>query len=230
MVGSKVSRSEQVSIVQAVQLTGLHENTIRRFIKKALATDQKASNKIIRTRRGYRLDRAYLLAGVGQEPPAAARTTQEQPQPKRQLVKITIWARPAAKDELQRVADAEGLTLSRTGAGALEDWLARRSHVQHRGIFQPMIDKAVGKWMRAYSSRIAALETRNLFIAEQTRAIVYNLLRKPPLLPLSDDAADKIIDDAKTYAKHNIGRVDPALTPIMPLLEQWLEQGVRGAP
>ena len=230
MVGSKVSRSEQVSIVQAVQLTGLHENTIRRFIKKSLATDQKASNKIIHTRHGYRLDRAYLLAGVGQEPPAAARTTQEQPQPKRQLVKITLWARPAAKDELQRVADAEGLTLSRTGAGALEDWLARRSHVQHRGIFQPMIDKAVGKWMRAYSSRIAALETRNLFIAEQTRAIVYNLLRKPPLLPLSDDAADKIIDDAKNYAKHNIGRVDPALAPLMPLLEDWLEQGAREAP
>jgi hypothetical protein len=229
MVGSKVSNSGQVSIVQAVQLTGLHENTIRRFIKKALATDQKASNKIIHTRRGYRLDRAYLLAGVGQEPPAAARTTQEQPQPKRQLVKITIWARPAAKDELQRVADAEGLTLSRTGAGALEDWLARRSHVQHRGIFQPMIEKAIAKEMRAYSSRIAALEVRSLFIAEQTRAIVYNLLRKPPLLPLSDDAADKIIDDAKTYAKHNIGRVDPALTPLMPLLEQWLEQGVRGA-
>src|SRR5438067_4371881 len=195
MVGSKVSSSGQVSIVQAVQLTGLHENTIRRFIKKSLATDRMASNKIIHTRRGYRLDRAYLHAGVGQEPPTAARTTQEQSQPKRQLVKITIWARPAAKDELQRVADAEGLTLSRTGAGALEDWLARRSHVQHRGIFQPMIDKAVGKWMRAYSSRIAALEVRNLFIAEQTRAIVYNLLRKPPSLSLSDAQADKIIDD-----------------------------------
>src|SRR5947208_16168516 len=110
MVGSKVSSSGQVSIVQAVQLTGLHENTIRRFIKKSLATDRMASHKIIRTRRGYRLDRAYLLAGVGQEPPAAARTTQEQPQPRRQLVKITIWARPAAKDKHTRVADSYALT------------------------------------------------------------------------------------------------------------------------
>src|SRR5437667_3026428 len=180
MVGSKVSRSGQVSIVQAVQLTGLHENTIRRFIKKALATDRKASNKIIRTRRGYWLDRGYLLAGVGQEPPAAARPTQEQPQPKRQLVKITIWARPAAKDELQRVADAEGLTLSRTGAGALEDWLARRSHVQHRGIFQPMIEQAIAKEMRAYSSRIALLLVRSMFTSEQTRGMVRNILGRQP--------------------------------------------------
>src|SRR5437763_659259 len=98
MVGSSVNSSEQITIVQAVQLTGLHENTIRRFIKKALATDSKANTKIIRTRRGYRLDRAYLLAGVGQEPPQPPepiRTNQDQPQHKRQTVKITIWARPA---------------------------------------------------------------------------------------------------------------------------------------
>src|SRR5947209_5336913 len=98
MVGSKVRRSEQVSIGQAVQLTGLHENTVRRFIKKALYTDPKANSKIIRTRRGYWLDRAYVLSSLGQQPPTAARTGQDKPQPKRQLVKITIWARPAAKD------------------------------------------------------------------------------------------------------------------------------------
>src|SRR6266567_5347469 len=149
---------------------------------------------------------------------------------KRQTEHFTIHPKKGVKAEIRRIAQAEGLTPSRVGAGALEDWLARRSHVQHRGIFQPMIEHAIAKEMRAYSSRIAALEVRSLFIAEQTRAIVYNLLRKPPLLPLSDDAADKIIDDAKNYAKHNIGRVDPALAPIMQLLEDWLEQGAREAP
>src|SRR5947209_16542300 len=100
MVVRVVNRSEQVSIGQAVQLTGLHENTIRRFIKKALATDPKAHTKIIRTRRGYRLDRAYLLAGVGQEPPQPPepiRTYQNQPQHTRQTVKITSWVKPSVK-------------------------------------------------------------------------------------------------------------------------------------
>src|SRR2546421_4876346 len=222
MVGSKVSSSGQVSIDQAVQLTGLHENTIRRFIKKSLATDQKASNKIIHTRHGYRLDRAYLLAGVGQEPPAAARTTQEQSQPKRQLVKITIWARPAAKDELQRVADAEGLTLSRTGAGALEDWLARRSHIQHRGIFQPMIERAIAKEMRAYSSRLALLLVRSMFASEQTRALVSNVFGRQP--GVTQPVLEHILDGTSDTARRNITRVTPRLATLIREVEQWLAQ------
>src|SRR5207248_1057251 len=120
-----------------------------------------------------------LLAGVGQEPPqppAAARTTQDQPQHTRQTVKITLWVKPSVKAEYQRIAQAEGLTLSRTGAAALEEWLARRSHIQHRGIFQPMIEHAIAKEMRAYSSRIALLLVRSMFTSEQTRGMVRNIL------------------------------------------------------
>jgi hypothetical protein len=145
MVIRVVSDSEQVSIGQAVQLTGLHENTIRRFIMKARTTDPKARTKIIRTRRGYQLDRAYLLAGVGREPVAIAKSAQDRPQQKRQTEKITIWAKPAAKHELQLIADREGLSLSRTGGAALEEWLSLRSHRQHAGIFQPMIEHAIAK-------------------------------------------------------------------------------------
>src|SRR3989442_8417482 len=98
----------------------------------------------------------------------------------RQTVKLTTWVKPAVKHELQRIAEAEGLTVSRTGAAALEQWVAQQSHIQHRGIFQPMIERAIAKEMRAYNSRIAALLVRDLFISEQTRAIAYNNLRKPP--------------------------------------------------
>ena len=90
---------------------------------------------------------------------------------KRQTVQFTTWVKPSVKAELQRIAEAEGLTVSRTGAAALEEWLARRSHVQHRGIFQPMIEQAIAKEMRAYSSRIAMLLVRSMFTSEQTRAI-----------------------------------------------------------
>jgi hypothetical protein len=67
---------------------------------------------------------------------------------KRQTVHFTTWVKPSVKVELQLIAQAEGLTASLTGA-ALEQWLARRSHIQHRGIFQPMIEQAIAKQMRA---------------------------------------------------------------------------------
>jgi hypothetical protein len=142
---------------------------------------------------------------------------------KRQTVKLTAWVKPAVKHELQRIASAEGLTVSRTGAAALEQWVAQQSHIQHRGIFQPMIERAIAKEMRAYSSRIALLLVRSLFTSEQTRAIVYNILRKQP--GLTDEKVDDIMDGSKNTAKRNIGQVSPELAPIIPVIEQWLEQG-----
>ena len=146
---------------------------------------------------------------------------------KRQTVHFTLWVKPSVKAEYQPIAQAEGLSPSRTGAAALEGWLARRSHIQHRGIVQPMIEHAIAKEMRAYSSRIAALEVRSLFVAEQTRAIVYNILREQK--GMTADRLDTIMDGSKNTAKRNIGRVDPELAPILPLIEQWLDHGVREA-
>src|SRR6266567_4498136 len=133
---------------------------------------------------------------------------------KRQTVKLTTWVKPAVKHELQRIASAEGLTVSRTGAEALEQWVAQQSHIQHRGIFQPMIERAIAKEMRAYSSRLAMLLVRSLFTSEQTRALAYNTLRKPPGVTLTDEAVDKIMEGSKNTAKRNISRVDPELDPI----------------
>src|SRR5258708_29839714 len=132
----------------------------------------------------------------------------------RQTEKLTTWVKPGVKREFERIASAEGLTLSRTSAGALEEWLARRSHIQHRGIFQPMIEQAIAKEMRAYSSRIALLLVRSLFTSEQTRAITYNILRKQP--GMTDDKTDAIMDGSKNTAKRNIGQVSPELSPILP--------------
>jgi hypothetical protein len=143
---------------------------------------------------------------------------------KRQTVKLTLWVKPAVKHEFQRIAEAEDLSVSRTGAAALEQWVAQQSHIQHRGIFQPMIEHAIAKEMRAYSSRLAALLVRCLFTTEQTRAISYNLLRRQP--GMTDERLDAIMDGSKNSAKRNIGQVDPALIPVMQMIETWLTQGV----
>src|SRR6266566_511213 len=143
---------------------------------------------------------------------------------KRQTVKLTSWVKPSVKAEFQRIAQAEGLTVSRTGAAALEEWLARRSHIQHRGIFQPMIEQAIAKQMRAYSSRLALLLVRSLYTSEQTRAIAYNILRRQP--GITDEKLDDIMDGSKNIAKRNIGQVSPELIPVMQAIEQWLAQTV----
>src|SRR5258708_39148832 len=110
---------------------------------------------------------------------------------KRQTAQLTIWVRPAVKHEMQRIAQAAGLTTSRTGAAALEEWLARRSHIQHRGIFQPMIEHAIAKPPRPHSSRVAELLGRELFDSEEARAISYNILKKLP--GMTDQRVDTIM-------------------------------------
>jgi hypothetical protein len=141
---------------------------------------------------------------------------------KRQTVHFTTWVKPSVKAELQRIAQTEGLTVSRTGAAALEEWLARRSHIQHRGIFQPMIEQAIAKEMRAYSSRIATLLVRSMFTSEQTRALATNILGRQP--GVTQPVLEHILDGTSDTAKRNITRVTPQLATLIAEIEQWLTQ------
>ena len=143
---------------------------------------------------------------------------------KRQTVKLTLWVKPAVKHEFQRIAEAEGLSLSRTGAAALEQWVTQQSHIQHRGIFQPMIERAIAKEMRAYSSRIAMLLVRSMFASEQTRALTTNILGRQP--GVTQPVLDHILDGTSDTAKRNITRVTPQLATLIGEIEQWLAQPV----
>ncbi len=141
---------------------------------------------------------------------------------KRQTVKLTLWVKPAVKHEFQRIAQAEGLTVSRTGAAALEQWVAQQSHIQHRGIFQPMIERAIAKEMRAYSSRLALLLVRSMFASEQTRALTTNILGRQP--GVTQPVLDHILDGSSNAAKRNITRVTPQLATLIREIERWLTQ------
>jgi hypothetical protein len=124
--------------------------------------------------------------------------------------------------EFQRLAQAEGLSASRMGAAALEEWLARHSHIQHRGIFQPMIEHAIAKEMRAYSSRIASLLVRSMFASEQTRALTTNILGRQP--GVTQSVLDHILNGTSDTAKRNITRITPQLESLMHEIETWLTQ------
>ena len=141
---------------------------------------------------------------------------------KRQIVQLTLWVKPAVKHEFQRIAEAEGLSLSRTGAAALEQWVAQQSYIQHRGIFQPMIERAIAKEMRAYSSWLALLLVRSMFASEQTRALTTNILGRQP--GVTQPVLDHILDGSSNAAKRNITRVTPQLATLIREIERWLTQ------
>lgn len=141
---------------------------------------------------------------------------------KRQTEYVMIWIKPNVKRELERIAAAEGLSLSRTGAAALEEWLAQRLHIQHAGMLQPIIEQAIATQMRAYSSRIATLLVRSMFTSEQTRALTANILGRQP--GVTQPVLEHILDGSSDTAKRNITRVTPQLTTLLHEVEQWLEQ------
>jgi hypothetical protein len=146
---------------------------------------------------------------------------------KRQTVKLTTWVKPSVKREFQRIAEAEHLSLSRTGAVALEQWIATRLDMQYAGMLEPIILRALAKGMRAYSSRIAMLLVRSMFTSEQTRALVTNILARQP--GMTQPVLDTILNGTSNTAKGNIRRITPQLATLLREVEQWLEQGTSTA-
>lgn len=141
----------------------------------------------------------------------------------RQTVPMMLWVKPSVKETYQHIASTEGVSLSRVGAAALEASLARRLHIQHAGILQPIIEQAIAKQMRAYSSRIAILLVRSMFSMEQTRGMVRNILGRQP--GVTQPLLDQILDGSSKDARRNITRITPQLETLIKEVEQWLLQG-----
>jgi hypothetical protein len=179
-------------------------------------------------------DEATTLRSVWQDKRAArgalrasATPTEQSAHPKtmsakRHKVKITTWVYDDVKQEFERRATAEGLSLSEISAVALENWVAGQLHVQHAGILQPIIEQAITKQMRAYSSRLAMLLVRSMFASEQTRALATNILSRQQ--GVTQPVLESILDGTSDTARRNITRVTPQLAALIQEVEQWLEQ------
>ncbi len=138
------------------------------------------------------------------------------------LVKITSWVAPSVKNAYEHQARAEKLSLSKVTGTTLEEALARRLHIQHVGILEPIIEQAIAKEMRAYSSRIAMLLVRSMFASEQTRALATNILSRQQ--GVNDQALEDILNGTSTTARRNITRVTPQLATLIQEVERWLRE------
>ncbi len=140
----------------------------------------------------------------------------------RKDVQLNLWVRPGVKAELQRVASREGLSISSAGEALLEKALQQDMHTQHAALLDPIIEKAIGKHMRSYSSRIAILLVRSLFASEQTRSIVTNILSRQPTV--TQPILTEILNGSSSAAKRNITHVTPQLATLLKEVEQWMRE------
>ncbi|MFL5697235.1 MAG: hypothetical protein ACJ797_09075 [Ktedonobacteraceae bacterium] len=130
--------------------------------------------------------------------------SQNTPTAKRKTVHLTLWVKPVVKSELERIAESEGVSVSKAGGALLEQAIQQNVDMQYSALLQPIIEQAIAKQMRSYSSRIAMLLVRVAFASEQTRGIVTNILgRQPGVTP---DVLTTILDGSSNTAKGNITR------------------------
>ena len=149
--------------------------------------------------------------------------SQNRPIHRNSTVKITSWVKPVIQQEIERLAKAEGLSVSALSASLLEKALQQNLYLRYAALIDPIIDKAIRKHMRSYSNRIAVLLVRSLFASEQTRSIVTNILNHQP--GVTQDVLTSILNASSRAAKRNITHVTPQLKELMTAVEAWIAEG-----
>jgi hypothetical protein len=151
-----------------------------------------------------------------------ATRSKNKPKPQRKTVHLTLWVDPIVKRELQRVAEQEGLTVSKTGAAFLKQALQNNVNMQYSELLTPIIETAIDKRMRSRDSRLAWLLVRVAFDTGQTRSLVANILGRQQ--GMTEDILKNILAMSQRNAKGNITRKTPQLTELMEAVEKWLAE------
>jgi hypothetical protein len=146
--------------------------------------------------------------------------SKKKPDPKRKTVHLTLHVDPIVKRELQRVAEQEGLTVSKTGSAFLEQALQNNVDMHYSALLEPIIKTAIRKHITAGFNRLAWLLVRIAFDAEQTRAIATNILGRQQ--GMTEETLKTILAMSQRTAKGNIARISPEMRELIDAVENWL--------
>ena len=134
-------------------------------------------------------------------------------------VKVTLWVKPAVKAELQRLAEMDGLTVSKTGATLLEAAIHQQLHLQHALLLQPIIEQTVRKELRTFGNRLVFFLLRVAFASEQARILITNVLdRVLRREGGGEQTLTSLVDQSNKLARRNIIHKSPQLQT---LLDEW---------
>jgi hypothetical protein len=134
-------------------------------------------------------------------------------------VKVTLWVKPAVKAELKRLAEMNGLSVSKTGASLLEAGIHQEIYKQHALLLQPIIEQTVRKELRSFGNRLVFFLMRIAFASEQARILITNVLDR--ILRREGVPAQtftSLVDQSNKMARRNITHKTPQLQT---LLEEW---------
>jgi hypothetical protein len=137
---------------------------------------------------------------------------------KRKTVHLVLWVKPIVKAELKRIAEQEGLSLSKAAGTLLARALDGHMDRNYHALLAPVIESAINKEIRSYSNRIATLIARTLFASEQTRSLTTNILGRQP--GITEDLLKHILAMSQKAAKGNLTRKTPP--ELIDAIEQWL--------
>jgi hypothetical protein len=146
--------------------------------------------------------------------------SQNRPTPTKRTKKLTLWVEPIVKEELERIAKREGLSLSQSGAAFLKRSLQQNIDLEYSALLTPIIEAAIEKRMRARDARLAWLLVRVAFASEQTRAIVTNILGRQQ--DMTEETLKNILAMSQRTAKGNITRTAPHLRELLNAVEKFL--------
>jgi hypothetical protein len=149
-----------------------------------------------------------------------ATRSKKKPTPKRQTVQLTLWIDPIVKRELQRIAEQEGLTVSKTGSSLLTQALQNNVDMNYSALLTPIIETAIDKRMRARDAPLAWLLVRVAFDTGQNKSLLTNILGRQQ--GMTEDILKNILAMSQRTAKGNITRRTPQITELMEAVEKWL--------
>lgn len=130
-----------------------------------------------------------------------------------------LWVEPLVKEELERRAKRNKMSLSAAGGALLARGLQEDIDVAYGALLEPVIREEIRRQMQSYSSRIALLLVRVAFASEQTRNLVTNILARQP--GMEPDLLDKLLDSSANAAKSKITAKTPQLEQIIAEVKAW---------
>jgi hypothetical protein len=154
--------------------------------------------------------------------------SQNRPTRTKRTKKLTLWVEPIVKDELERIAKREGLSLSKSGAAFLKRSLQQNIDLEYSVLLTPIIEAAIDKRMRSRDDRLAWLLVRVAFDTGQTRAIVANILGRQQ--GMTEETLKNILAMSQRTAKGNITRRTPQIAELMEAVEKWLAEDEKKEP
>jgi hypothetical protein len=139
---------------------------------------------------------------------------------RRKTVHLVLWVKPIVKAELKRIAEQEGISLSKAGGTFLTRALDGHTDRNYYALLDPTIKASVQKHMAGGFNRIAWLLVRIAFAVEQDRAINTNILGRQP--GMTEEQLKHILTMSQSAAKGNITRTSPQMRELIDAVEKFL--------